>query len=233
MEDIKKLPDDRNVYSNPNNIMSLPFPFLGERKPVERFSINDGKFRYMGRKMFDDVLDIIERLKIGDGFMDCFVYGTIGYGKSHILATIACFLLRTGRRVVYLPDCRELAKTPENYFKLALILAYTDDIKKISEIYAFKTIGDIVSFCESSKRSERLYFIVDQMNALDHHNDTEIDESKKVTILNDLNSMTSKHYYIKSSSANNESALHLVQKQTNDRRIELYGGFDEVRLKKH
>jgi hypothetical protein len=138
MEDIKKLPDDRKVYSNPKKIISLPFPFLGERKPVERFSINDGKFRYMGRKMFDDVLDIIERLKIGDGYMDCFVYGTIGYGKSYILATIACFLLRTGKRVVYLPDCRELAKKPENYIKLALILAYTDDIKKISEIMPVK-----------------------------------------------------------------------------------------------
>jgi hypothetical protein len=69
------------------------------------------------------------------------------------------------------------------------------------------------------------------MNALDH-NDTEIDKSKKVTILNVLNSMTSKHYYIKSSTANNESALYLIQKQTNDKRIELYGGFDEVRLKK-
>ena len=41
MEDIKKLPEDCNVYSNPETFISLPFPFLGDDKPVERFSIND------------------------------------------------------------------------------------------------------------------------------------------------------------------------------------------------
>ncbi len=160
---------------------------------------------------------------------DCFIYGTIRYGKSYILATIVCLLLRTGKRVVYLPDCRELAKDPEDYIKLALILAYTDNIEKINEISACKTTNDIVAFCESS---ELLYFIVDQMNALDYRNNTEIVEVKKATILDVLNRMTSEHYYVKSSSANNESALYLIQKQTNDRKIELYGGFDEVRLKK-
>ena len=225
-----ELPENPEVYSNPKKFLPLPFPFLGERKPVERFSINDDdKFMYMGRKKFFNVLDNINKLKRGCGFMDCFIYGTIGYGKSYILATIVCLLLRTGKRVVYLPDCRELAKDLEDYIKLALILAYTDNIEKINEISACKTTNDIVAFCESS---ELLYFIVDQMNALDYCNNTEIVKVKKVTILDVLNRMTSEHYYVKSSSANNESALYLIQKQTNDRKIELYGGFDEVRLKK-
>ncbi|GES90603.1 hypothetical protein GLOIN_2v1786107 [Rhizophagus clarus] len=202
MEDIKKLSENSKDYSNPENIFHCHFHSL----------------------MFDYVLDKILGLAIGDSFMDCFIYGTIGYGKSYILATIACFLLRTGKRVVYLPDCRELAKDPEDYIKLALILAYADNIEEINEISACKTTDDIVAFCKSS---EPLYFIVDQMNALDYRNNTEIVEGKKVAILDVLNRMTSEHYYVKSSSANNESALYLIQKQTNDRRIELYGGFDE------
>ncbi len=70
------------------------------------------------------------------------------------------------------------------------------------------------------------------MNALDYRNNTEIVKVKKATILDVLNRMTSEYYCVKNSSVNNESALYLIQKQTNDRRIELYGGFDEVRLKK-
>ncbi|PKY56987.1 hypothetical protein RhiirA4_448894 [Rhizophagus irregularis] len=89
MEDIKKLPDDPNVYSNPENLISLPFPFIGERRPVERFSIRDNKFLYMGRKAFDKVLKTINELESGNGYMDFFIYGTMGYGKSYILATIS------------------------------------------------------------------------------------------------------------------------------------------------
>ncbi|POG78139.1 hypothetical protein GLOIN_2v692305 [Rhizophagus irregularis DAOM 181602=DAOM 197198] len=195
MEDIKKLPDDPNVYSNPENLISLPFPFIGERRPVERFSIRDNKFLYMGRKAFDKVLKTINELESGNGYMDFFIYGTMGYGKSYILATIVCFLLKTKRRVVYLPDCREL------------------------------------------EQEEQLYFIVDQMNALDSYNDTGIDDLLKKKIKSSLNEMSINHYYIKSSSANNTSALHLSIKQANKKKIELYGGFDENEMtqwwKKH
>ncbi|CAB5183074.1 unnamed protein product [Rhizophagus irregularis] len=195
MEDIKKLPDDPNVYSNPENLISLPFPFIGERRPVERFSIRDNKFLYMGRKAFDKVLKTINELESGNGYMDFFIYGTMGYGKSYILATIVCFLLKTKRRVVYLPDCREL------------------------------------------EQEEQLYFIVDQMNALDSYNDTGIDDLLKKKIKSSLNEMSINHYYIKSSSANNTSALHLSIKQANKKKIELYGGFDEDEMtqwwKKH
>ncbi|RGB41573.1 hypothetical protein C1646_739046 [Rhizophagus diaphanus] len=227
MEDIKKLPEDRNVYSNPKNSLLLPFPFLGERKPVERFSIDDDKFLYMGRKVFDKVLNTINELKSGNGYMDFFIYGTMGYGKSYILATIVCFLLKTRKRVVYLPDCRELARKPEYYIKSALFLTYSDDSVKMSEIQSCVTLDDIIEFCNPSEQKEPLYFIVDQINALDSHDDTGIDESLKKKIKSSLNEMAINNYYIKSSSANNISALHLSIKQANEKKIELYGGFDE------
>ncbi|CAB5198873.1 unnamed protein product [Rhizophagus irregularis] len=225
MEDIMKISDDPKVYSNPENLLPLPFPFLGERKPVERFSIKNKRFLYMGRKAFDNVLNTINEFKYEEGYMDCFIYGTIGYGKSHILATIVCFLLRTGKRVVYLPDCRELARDPEYYIKSALFLTYANDSAKMSEIHSCVTLDEIEEFCK--EESEPLYIVVDQMNALDGHNNTEIDETTKQRIVGFLGRIATKHYYIKSSSANNISALHLKLKQTNEKKIELYEGFDK------
>ncbi|GBC23505.1 uncharacterized protein OCT59_011120 [Rhizophagus irregularis] len=206
MEDIKKLPDDPNVYSNPENLISLPFPFIGERRPVERFSIRDNKFLYMGRKAFDKVLKTINELESGNGYMDFFIYGTMGYGKSYILATI-------------------------------VFLTYSDDSVKMSGIHSCTTLDDIIEFCNPPEQEEQLYFIVDQMNALDSYNDTGIDDLLKKKIKSSLNEMSINHYYIKSSSANNTSALHLSIKQANKKKIELYGGFDENEMtqwwKKH
>jgi hypothetical protein len=230
MEDIKELPEDRNVYSNPETLISLPFPFLGDDKPVDRFSIKDGNFRYMGRKAFDDVLNIINDLLLGDGYKKFFIYGTMGYGKSYILATMVCFLFRTGKRVVYLPDCHGLAMDTVNYVKSALYLAYENNSDKISEINDCETLDEIVKFCK--EESEPLYIVVDQLNALDGHNNTEINETIKQRTIEFLNQMTTKHYFIKSSSANNISALHLKLKQTNEKKIELYGGLNEVNLNK-
>ncbi|CAG8646276.1 13052_t:CDS:2, partial [Acaulospora morrowiae] len=143
-----------------------------------------------------------------------------GYGKSHILTAIACFLLRSERRVVYLPDCRELALNPVNYIKSALFLTYVDDNAKISEINACENFDQIVKFCESL--NETLYFIVDQMNALD--------DSSNTGIKRNLDKMCADHFYIKSSSPNNQVVLHLRQKQTNEKKIELYGGFDKEEM---
>ncbi|CAG8556996.1 5414_t:CDS:2 [Paraglomus brasilianum] len=236
MMDIKKLDGHPAVYSNPQNFLSLPFPYPGSKKPIDRFSINeDGFFTFMGRKEFSNVLDKINEFKANTGYMEMFIYGTVGYGKSHILTAIACFLLRSGRRVVYLPDCRKLAVSPVNYIKSALFLTYVDDDAKISEINACENFDQIIEFCESLDKT--LYFIVDQTNALDDCSNTGINLEKKIQVKENLDKMCADHFYIKSSSANNQSVLHLRQKQTNEKKIELYGGFDKEEMeewwKKH
>jgi len=37
------------------------------------------------------------------------LHGTLGAGKSHLLAVLTCVLRKEGMRVVYLPDCRRLS----------------------------------------------------------------------------------------------------------------------------
>jgi hypothetical protein len=100
----------------------------------------------------------------------------------------------------------------------------------MSKIHSCITLDDIIEFCNSPEQEEQLYFIVDQMNALNSHNDTGIDDLLKKKIKSSFNKMFINYYYIKSSSANNTLALHLSIKQANKKKIELYGGFDEVRL---
>ncbi|CAG8624233.1 4022_t:CDS:2, partial [Scutellospora calospora] len=236
MESIMKLPDICDVYSDPKNFLSLPFPYPGSNKPVDRFVIDvDGFFTFMGRKKFNSVLDKIKEFRSSTGYMRMFIYGTVGYGKSYILTAIACFLIRIGKRVVYLPDCRELALDPIIYIKSALFLTYVDDDAKTSKINTCESFDQIIKFCRSL--DETLYFIVDQMNALDDYNDTGINPEKKLQVKENIDKLCLGHFYIKSSSANNYAVLHLKQKQTNEKKITLYGGFDEEEMeewwKKH
>uniref|UniRef100_U9UR05 Crinkler effector protein N-terminal domain-containing protein n=1 Tax=Rhizophagus irregularis (strain DAOM 181602 / DAOM 197198 / MUCL 43194) TaxID=747089 RepID=U9UR05_RHIID len=231
MEGIMKLDENESTYSNPKNFLSLPYPYLGEKLPIDRFAIDNNRyFNFMGRKEFRNVLEAINKLRSGTGYMKLFVYGTVGYGKSHILSAIACFLFRTGRRVVFLPDCRQLAVDPVDYVKSALFLAYHDDDAKINEINSCENFENIVDFCKKLQFKEKLYFIVDQMNALDEFDNTGVNSKTKQQIRCDIDKMSNYHYYIMSSSANNKSMLHLMQKQTGELKIKLYGGFNEEEM---
>ncbi|RHZ89380.1 hypothetical protein Glove_15g25 [Diversispora epigaea] len=169
---------------------------------LDRFAINDdGIFTFLGRTEFNNVLSEINNFKSGTstGYMEMFIYGTVGYEKSHILTAISCFLLRTGRRVVYLPDCRKLAVDEMEYIKSALFLIYVDGDTKTTEIDACESFDQIVKFCR--KLGETLYFIVDQMNAMDTIMILELIRKKATT------------------------------KQTNEKKITLYGGFDKDEMK--
>lgn len=88
MKNIMKLNKDESSYSNPENFLSLPYPYSGEKLPIDRFDIH---VTFMGRKKFKQILRDINKLQ-PRYYMKLFVYGTVRYGKSHILSAIACFL---------------------------------------------------------------------------------------------------------------------------------------------
>ncbi|RUS13751.1 hypothetical protein BC938DRAFT_477695, partial [Jimgerdemannia flammicorona] len=227
-------PVNAEEYSNPTNILRLPFPFMGFVKPTDRFAIDDGSFEYMGREEFAQVLREIENLKGGNGYTELFIFGSIGYGKSHILAAMVCLLLQQGKRVVFLPDCRAMAKGFPEYLQAALLLTFADNVYYQKKIYNCMSVNDIHSFCRGLAKEEiRLYFIVDQLNALDNdENDNErMTNEKKGRIKVDLESITNNHYYIKSASANWKSALHVKQKQMNERKVSLFGGLTESEMR--
>jgi hypothetical protein len=93
-------------------------------------------------------------------------------------------------------------------------------------IMRLKSMDDIRDFCNKLS----ILFIVDQINALD------VEEEKGDTVSNDrkkdmrkwIDSLTSQHKVIYSASANYRARVRTVQKQTNDKKLYVYGGFSAV-----
>lgn len=104
--------------------IKFPFPFVGDSIP-ERFNYDgDHGYRgYVGRENFAELVNAIDALETTHwrGYL---FYRTIGYGKSHLLAAPACYLISAGKRIVYIPDCRECAWSPVNYLRAAMLLAW-------------------------------------------------------------------------------------------------------------
>lgn len=236
MEKINKVSDNSNDYSNPEKVLELPFPFLGTKKPTDRFNTNNNNyFKYIGREKFEIILKDINKMKAGFTNMGYYIYGTMGYGKSHILAAMTCYLIRTGKYVVYLPDCRAFTYDPLKYIKSALLLTFTYKVDEFKTILDCEKLEDIVDFCNTlGLYDRRLYFIVDQFNALDYDEginnafDNDISTHEKKIVYDLINKMTTEHYIIKSASANNKSALYLKKKQLQEYQMILIGGYTVV-----
>jgi energy-coupling factor transporter ATP-binding protein EcfA2 len=221
-----------NWYSNPQNINPFPFPFVYNQLPVGRFYFSgppELSFVYMGRESFSAVWSEVNGLKIREGFTRLYIHGTMGYGKSHLLAVLAGLLSRSGKRTVYLPDCREFLANKLRYMQTALLCAFADPSSsdERDRIRGLESQEDIIYFCD---RQMPMYFIVDQMNALDREDanmDTKDNERKAATQIF-LNGLTYGQYRITSASASHRTAVHMAKKQTNDSKLALMGGMSEV-----
>ena len=189
-----------------------------------------GVFEYMGREKFDELLAEVNKLEYHVN-VKLFLYGSIGYGKSYMLAALACLLIRQGRRVVYLPDCRTLLDNMLGYVKAALLLAFGDKPDYQAKILKLKDENDIYNFLEwlSQEKKIYLYFIVDQRNALDpEEGEDGITKKARNNATQCLAKFMSLHFSITSSSANDRAERNVKAKQMNRTLIKVYGGFSEV-----
>jgi hypothetical protein len=153
----------------------------------------------------------------------------MGYGKSHILAVLVGLLSRIGKWVIYLPDCRELVGNAMRYLKTAILCAFADPLSSDvrDEIRALRSQDDVIAFCS---QQPSMYFIIDQMNALDHEdaNRDMVTNEQKTVAQQCLDQLTYGHYRITSTSANHKMAVHMEKKQTGERKLPLMGGMSEV-----
>lgn len=218
----------RKQLSNPALVTRLPFPFSGEGKPTERFTILDGKYwSYMGREYFTTLLDEVTRLMESET-RKLSLYGTIGYGKSHLLAALACYLTVGGTRVVYVPDCRECCERPFTYFQAAMLFTWANDTEMQEDIMKLESMEDIDLFFRN--QPAKLLFIYDQMNGLDledEKHDT-VSNSRKQELRKWMDAFAQSHKVIYSASANYKARVRMEQKQTNDWKLYVYGGFSAV-----
>ena len=196
-EDVKAVSYSLEDYCKfGDELLELPFPFVG-RLPRPRFTMastetkgsRKGKaladytttdagekkgpktmwFRYYGREAFKVIYNDVVSLQMKGNFSVYYIYGTLGFGKSHMLAALAIILLQEGRKVVYLPDCRQFARYPTEYLKDALVLTYAGDLEAQSELVQCATGQALVRWCinRAATMGEELYFLIDEVDALD------------------------------------------------------------------
>jgi energy-coupling factor transporter ATP-binding protein EcfA2 len=200
---------------------------------LDRFRLDpDDTFRFMGREIFAKVYQIVSNMSRRTGTIYS-LQGTLGSGKSHILAALACLLLKERKRVVYLPDARELAAGIVCYTKVALQLAYADNQALFGRIQGLLSIADIVQFAqERSIQHDRWYLICDQMNALDHFPDTanSLGPDAQMGALRFIQQLAHTHNFIWSASGNcREAASDNARQNSGAKRLLFREGYNRVR----
>jgi Cdc6-like AAA superfamily ATPase len=218
-------------FSEPSFYSKLLFPFVGKPLP-SRFDIDkEHKWSYMGRERFTELLNEVEEPWLSNRSA-LWVYGTRGYGKSHILAALVYYLSDTEKRIVYIPDCRACVPNAIPYLQAAMLFAWADDENKKEEIMRLKTWEKIYDFFQNSEsfgNSRELIFVIDQMNALaESDEDSHIQKTKKANLCDWLERFRAGHKAILSTSANDKTYLQRSQRQTTETTIRVYGGFTPV-----
>jgi predicted ATPase len=184
---------------------------------------------YVGRTKFKKLVKNLEKVRKSRQYTTVWLYGTQGYGKSHLLAALVCYLAAQDERVVYIPDCRALLKDSVGYVRAALLFAWADDIPTQMEIMTLNTQEDIREFLESQKN---VIFVIDQMNALKNPSNNPIEATKRSDLYYWIMSLTTDHKSVLSTSANYREFHEQNQQQTSNLVVYAYGGFNRVSHRK-
>ena len=164
--EISALPSTSADFSNPASLLRLPFPHpntaLLPSRPTSRFDIvNERFFDFMGRTSFSQVDKAISAppQKLVN------IYGTKGYGKSHVIAASVVLQLKQGQRVVFIPHSRSFATSPFESLLCALLLAFADDEAASADLIRV-SINDVSALVAWAVGRE-FTLVVDQMNSLE------------------------------------------------------------------
>jgi hypothetical protein len=226
---VQHIHSDPSWYSKPSNKGKFPFLSLHDR-PSERFVLSEGTFEYMGREQFGEVWECVKGLE-RRGCTELYIEGSMGFGKSHILAMLADLLYRLGKRTIYIPDCRQALVAPLAYLQNSLLVAFAEPSLTLerTRIRSCQSLSDILAFCRTQTY---MYFITDQMNALDSEepNMDNISNEAKRSLKDFFLEVFYGNFSITSASANYRTTQHLVKKQTSDQKISFMGGMSEVTL---
>jgi len=245
-QDVVSRPEDavshpQNVVSRPRSVLQLsnptfdtklPFPFVGYTVPT-RFHLDgegdEENWFYTGREKFTELFDKFKHLIKDRRYVTLILYGTRGYGKSHLLAALVCYLAAKEERVVYIPDCRSFIGNPVDDMVSAMLFAWADDESMQQRIMTLNTQDDISQFLRSQKN---VIFVVDQTNAFeDEVGDNGETAKEKAEVFRWLRRCRTRHKAIFGSSANNRTILSGALRQSNHEIMYVYGGLPVVNIK--
>ncbi|KIX05638.1 uncharacterized protein Z518_03610 [Rhinocladiella mackenziei CBS 650.93] len=222
------LPGAVALLSDPQHEHRLLFPMTILKTPT-RFAITkEGVWQYVGREIFPELLRQLKTAREASPYSNLWVYGTRGYGKSHLLAALVCYLSALENRVIYIPDCRICLEDPLLYFQAALLFAFTDKAAQ-DEIVTLDTKEKIRIFLG---RQRNVIFVIDQMNALcEKEGEPQHTRSAKGDLSDWINRLIARHTAVLSSSANNQDYLRGQILENSNFTMLVYGGLTETEMK--
>jgi hypothetical protein len=214
------LPGVVDKLSDPTFEHKFAFPFIGI--VPRRFKV-DNKTRiwpYVGRIMFKKLLEELKMTRESPSSSAVWLYGTQGYGKSHLLAVLVCYLAAQDERVVYIPDCWEWLRHPRLFTQKAMLFAWADDITAQKEIGTLNTEDEIENFFKSQKN---VIFVIDQMDAL---------KETKPKLHDWIMRFTANHKTVFSFSTHHADYLEQAHKRSSNNMLPVYGGLERVSYRK-
>ena len=229
------------MLSDPKSSTALPFPFLGA--VPHRFQLDHrDRFKFTGRSIFPTVYDMAKHMNTKQQ-KRLHIHGTLGAGKSYLLAALVSLLWKEGVRVVYVPDCYELlmSEPPVSYLISSLSSCFCKDaelgpeIRKLSHSLLDKTHdstrleGEVLIFCNlAAKMQKHILFVIDQANELDDSEEDRVSNKKKMEVRKLLDGLSSNHLKISSSTATYAAARYDQFRATSERTMNLNMGMDGV-----
>jgi chromosomal replication initiation ATPase DnaA len=189
-----------------------------------RFTVDKKyRWRYIGREKFTELLSEFRLVQKESKYKRLWIYGTSGYGKSHLLAALVCYLTALGERVIYIRDCGSFIENPVEYLQTAMLFAWTDKATQ-DKILTLDTEDKIKKFLGGQWN---VVFIIDQMEQL---SEARTGSQAKAKLLALITNLISSRKAVLSTSANYQEFLNRQDEQNNDRTMYVYGGLTPVCL---
>ena len=157
-------------YSDPAKKLYLPFPCI-DSAPSDRFTISDdGAFTYIDRECFSQVYEAAKALNSTAGIRQIYLKGSMGFGKSYVLAAVWS-KLKEDKRVAYILDCALLVSKPVRVLSSALYLAFRSDREMIKDIAKAASVRELTRVACRFLQGQ-IYYMLDRMDTFGNFSDS-------------------------------------------------------------
>lgn len=230
-EALDGITNDAATFSDPANILSLPYPSL-HGPQSDKFGIkrenNIPIFRFMGRAFFADVYAQYKAyMDNASGSRRLILYGPQGSGKTLCLSALACLLARLGRYVIYVPSCYLLTLNFVGVMQDALYVALPSDLH--SAVDTAKSPEALIELVGDFKE-DNLVFILPEWDSMFPRYESARANSNANSARDWITCMVRRHYSMCSISATAANWGDVKSLEDSPNILNVVGGFNDVSL---